>query len=124
MEVLPIHVLQIILGAAPWRNRKGVQISIVNRVCLGWSSASDSEEVWTSMWLQHFGADITRRYSWQGTPRHSFRSLFCEQQQMWVSRFKYRIKLAPAKFELGFTSCPTYVGEHLNQLWDSNKTPL
>jgi hypothetical protein len=34
---------------------------------------------------------------------------------MWVSRFKYKIKVAPAKFELGATSCPAHVGEHLNQ---------
>ena len=39
---------------------------------------------------------------------------------VWVSRFK----VAPAKFELGATSCPARVGEHLNQLFDSNKSPL
>ena len=43
---------------------------------------------------------------------------------VWVSRFKYRIKLAPAKFKLGVAPCPAHVGEHLNQLWDSNKSPL
>ena len=43
---------------------------------------------------------------------------------MWVSRFKYRIKVAPVKFESGATSCLAHVGEHLNQFWDSNKSPL
>ena len=43
---------------------------------------------------------------------------------MWVSRFKYRIKLAPNRFELGATPCPTHVGGHLDQLWNSNKSYL
>ena len=29
---------------------------------------------------------------------------YVRKDKMWVSRFKYRIKLAPAKFELGVTS--------------------
>ena len=44
--------------------------------------------------------------------------------EVWVSRFKYRIKLAPGRFELGATPCPTHVGGHLDQLWDSNKSYL
>ena len=79
MEALPTHVSQIILGAAPWRNRSGVRI--INRVCLEWSRASGSEEACGPL-CQHFGTDITRRYSGQGTARDSFRSLFYEQQQM------------------------------------------
>lgn len=39
-----------------------------------------------------------------------------------MSKFKYRIKIAPTKFESGITSCPAHVGGHLNQLWDSNKS--
>ena len=79
MEALPTHVSQIILGAAPWRNCSGVRI--INRVCLEWSRASGSEEACGPL-CQHFGTDITRRYSGQGTARDSFRSLFYEQQQM------------------------------------------
>ena len=41
-----------------------------------------------------------------------------------VSRFKYRIKVAPGRFELGATPCPTHVGGHLDQLWNSNKSCL
>ena len=43
---------------------------------------------------------------------------------MWVSRFKYRIKVAPSRFELGATPCPTHVGGHLDQLWNSDKSYL
>ena len=46
------------------------------------------------------------------------------RKKMWVSRFKYRIKLAPGRFELGATPCPTHVGGHLDQLWNSNKSYL
>ena len=37
---------------------------------------------------------------------------------VWVSRFKHRIKFAPARFELGVTPC------ELDQFWDSNKSHL
>ena len=43
---------------------------------------------------------------------------------MWVSRFKYMIKVAPGRFELGATPCPTHVGGHLDQLWNSNRSYL
>ena len=57
---------------------------------------------------------------------HGVQVYTCSPTYMWVSRFKYGIKVAPAKFELGVTSnsCPAHVEEHLNQLWDSNKSPL
>ena len=43
---------------------------------------------------------------------------------LWVGRFKYRIKIAPARFELGFASCPAHVRRHRNQLWSSNSSPF
>ena len=35
------------------------------------------------------------------------------EAELWLSRFKYRIKFAPTKFELGVKSCPAHVGRHL-----------
>ena len=43
---------------------------------------------------------------------------------LWVSRFKYKIKVAPCRFELGATPFLTHVGGHLDQLWNSNKSYL
>ena len=40
-----------------------------------------------------------------------------------VCMFKYTIKLAPAKFELGVVPCPARVRGHLNQLWGSKSPP-
>ena len=46
------------------------------------------------------------------------------RNQMWVSRFKYRIKVARGRFKLVATPCPTHVGGHLDQPWNSEKSYL